>query len=184
MKKHVTVLLIVSGAILLLAGCGGGGGGGGGTVQLCLQELDQWYADTLRPPTSSSLVDTYDLVGFDFDVWQDGVLVGSLDETGLIYSGTMDIQSTTITQSVTLEGETAFVFGTYTVSIANTTSGTFHITDSFGSHDVDFDISGNTLTTDTGLICADVSANQLDVEPLAVGISNRMGSMLGDMFMN
>ena len=100
------------------------------------------------------------------------------------WSGTMDIQPTTITQIMTLEGETSLVVGSYTVSIANTTSGTLHITDSTGLHDVDFYLSGTTMTTDSGRVCVDVPADELGVEPLAVGMNNRMGSLLGDMFMN
>jgi hypothetical protein len=185
MKKHVTVLLVVSTAILLIAGCGGGGGGGGGggTVELCFQEWDHWLADTLNPPTSSNLVDTYDLIGFDVNFWEDGVLVLTLDENDVIsFSGTMTITATTITQSITLEGSPFFATGSYTVTPAGATSGTFHITDLSGSYDFDFDISGNVLTTDSGLECAVVSADQSGINPLAVGTSNRMGSMLGDMF--
>ncbi len=183
MKKQLRVLLIVSSAILLLAGCGGGGGGGG-TVELCIEEWDYWIADNLGPLTSDNLVDTYDLDSFQFEVWQDAVSLGIVYEYMVpIWSGTMDIQSTTITQNITIYGETALVVGSYTVSIADTTSGTLHITDSTGLHDVDFYLNGTTMTTYSGRICVDVPANQLDIEPLAVGMSNRMGSMLGDMFM-
>jgi hypothetical protein len=183
MKKHGTVLLVVSTALLLIAGCGGGGGGGG-TVEICIQEWDQWLADTLNPPTSSNLVDTYDLVGFDIDVWQDGVFLGTLDETDFFsYSGNMTIQATTISQNITVEGSPVSITGSYTVTVISPTSGTFHIIDQSGPHDADFSIIGNILTTDSGLICVDVPADQLGIEPLAVGMSDRMGALLGDVFM-
>jgi hypothetical protein len=153
-------------------------------VQICLQEWDHWLADTLNPPTSSNLVDTYDLIGFDIDVWQDGVFLGTVDETDFLsYSGIMNIQATTITQNITLEGTPVFLSGSYTVTTAGPTSGTLHVTDSSGSHDAGFDISGNTLTTDSDLLCVDVPADQLGIEPLGAGMSNRMGSLLGDIFM-
>ena len=185
MKKFATAVLIVSSAILLIAGCGGGGGGGGGgTVELCLQEWDHWLADTLNPPTSSNLVDTYDLIDFDFDVWEDGVFVGSFDETYFSsYSGIMTITATTITQNITIEGDSLVLTGSYTVTTTGPTSGIFHIIDASGSHDVDFDISGNILTTDSGLTCMVIPADQMGIESLAVGMNNRMGSLLGDTFM-
>jgi hypothetical protein len=183
MKKLVTVSLIVSSAILLIVSCGGGGGGGGGTVELCLQEWDHWLADTLNPPTSSNLVDTYDLTGFDIDVWEEGSFLGSLDETDFSsYSGTMDIQPTTITQTLTLEGDSDTITGSYTVSPAGSTAGTLHITDVSGTHDVDFDINGNTLTTDSGLFCVDVPADAMGIESLETGVVDSIGSLLGGMF--
>ena len=184
MKKHVSVLLIVSGAILLIAGCGGGGGGGGGgTVELCFQEWDHWLADTLNPPTSSNLEDTYDLIGFDVDVWEDGVFLGTLDETDVSsYSGTMDIQPTTITQYFTIEGSSDSITGSYTVTVTSPTSGIFHLTDQSGTHDADFSISGNVLTTDSGLVCLDVSADAMGIESLETGVVDSIGSLLGGMF--
>ncbi len=153
-------------------------------MELCIEEWDYWSADTLNLLTSSNLVDTYDLIGFEFSVWEDGDFLGTVDEGSYPgFSGTMDIQPTTITQIMTLGGETALVVGSYTVSIADTTSGTLHITDSTGLHDVDFYLNEDIMTTDSGRVCVDLPANQLGVEPLAVGMSNRMGSMLGDMFM-
>lgn len=183
MKKHVTALLIVSSAILLIAGCGGGGGGSD-TVELCLRDWDYWMADTLNPPTSSNLEDTYDLIGFDIEFWEDGVLVFTMDEEDVPgYSGTLDIQPATITQTITMQGESNTLTGSYTVSIADTTSGTLHITYQFESSDIDFDISGNTLTTDTGLNCFDIPADQLGIEPLEAGVYNSIGSLLGYRFM-
>jgi hypothetical protein len=183
MKKHVSVLLIVSGAILLIAGCGGGGGGGG-TVQLCIQVFDYWNADNLNPPTSSNLVDTYNLVGCDIDVWEDGVFWGTLDESIYWqYIGTMNIQAATITQNITIDGDSFAQSGSYTVTTAGPTSGTIYITDPFGSYVFDFDISGNTLIWDSDIVCTAVAANQVGVEPLAAGMSDHIKSLRGDMFM-
>jgi len=188
MKKHVTVLLIVSSAILLLAGCGGGGGGSnpctGSEGLVCFQEWDQWMADILNPPTSSNLVDTYTLLGFDVNICMDGDRVDVFDENDVLsWSGNMDIQATTITQNVTVEGDSTLVSGNYTVSAADTTSGTFNITGGSGSYDIDFSISGNVLTTDSGLVCIGALANQASIEPLEAGEDNGVGSLLGDLFM-
>jgi len=185
MKKHVTVLLIVSSAILLLAGCGGGGGGGGGdTVQLCIQVWDHWSANNLTPPTSSNLVDSYNLVGCDIDVWEDGVFWGTLDENIYWqYIGTMNIQATTITQNMTIDGDSFSQSGSYTITPAGSTSGTIHITDPFGSYNFDFDISLNTLIWDSGVFCTDVPADELGIESLAAGMSDHVKSLRGDMFM-
>lgn len=178
MKKLVLALLTVASIMTLVVACGGGGGGGE-TVEICIQERDEWQAETLNPPTSSNLVDTYTLIGFEIDVWEDGVFLGTVDETwAMSFSGTMVIQPTTISQTITIDGSTLAVSGTYTVTVYSPISGTFHFVDQSGAHDADFTISGNVLTTDSGLLCETVPVNQSGSESLQSDGEGSMGSLV------
>jgi len=185
MKRGVLALFAVSSSIVLMVACGGGGGGNNGDkVELCIEEWDHWQADTLSPPTSENLVDTYTLIGFDIEVWQDGSYLGSIDENDVAsFSGSMDIQATTITQDITVEGDFTLISGTYTVTPTSTTSGAFHINDQSGAHDADFSISGNVLTTDSGQLCQKVSPSQEVPDSLGVGGEGSVGSLSGDMIL-
>jgi hypothetical protein len=153
--RRSTVVAVL--AVLLLAGCGGGGGDN--TQTYYGQEYDYWVkianpAPGVVIPPSSQLSGTYDLTGFDIDYY-DSDLVYLFSETEADYSpwgGTMLITPSDIGQDWTLHGVQYIMSGSYTVSWAGSYSGTFHVTDSFGSYDADFSISGNYLTTDSGLL--------------------------------
>jgi hypothetical protein len=70
------------------------------------------------------------------------------------WSGTMTIGTTTTTQSIVLNDTPVSVTGAYTVTWKDDTSGTFHLIDQSGAHDVSFTISGNNLTTYSGILDA------------------------------
>jgi hypothetical protein len=65
----------------------------------------------------------------------------------------MKIGPETISQSITINKTTVRPSGTYTITYTNGTSeGIMHIKDATGNHDGSFSISGNELTTYSGVM--------------------------------
>jgi hypothetical protein len=127
-KVCFSALLLPVFLALLWCGCGGGGGNEK-LVELCLVEYDHWEKTELPNPDMSNLEGTYSLHGFDIDVWVDGVHLGMPVSSGdfASFSGTLVLTPDMITETITVEGETAGYSGTYTVSNADAYAGTLHI---------------------------------------------------------
>ena len=124
-------------AMFVLVGCGGGGGDGG--------------TPPVTPP-SQSLQGTYSLVGFDVD-YSNGTTINENSPIITSWSGTMKIGTTTWSQSFVINNIPAAVSGTATITwIIPGETGIAHVTDQSGTHDVAFTISGNNLTTYSGVI--------------------------------
>jgi hypothetical protein len=128
--KRAAWILVAS----VLIGCGGGGGGG----------------DAVVTPPSESLRGRYSLSGFHI-VYSDGTVVDDTD-LAVPWSGSMTIANGTISQTYMINGTTLSPSGTMTVSWIDNNSGTFHITDTSGTTDADFTISGLDLTTYSGVV--------------------------------
>jgi hypothetical protein len=128
-KSNSKVLLLSLLLTLLWGGCDGGGGGQK-LLEVCLVEYDHWEKIDLPNPDMSHLEGTYTLHSFDIDVWVDGVYLGmpisSSDFSS--FSGTLVLTADTITEAITVEGETAGDSGTYTVSNSSQYAGTLHVT--------------------------------------------------------
>jgi hypothetical protein len=128
-KVFYPVLLFCVITPLLWSGCGGGSGDKK-FVELCLVEYDHWEKTVLPNPDMSSLEGTYTLHSFDIDVWVDSVYIGmpvsSNDFSS--FSGTLVLTTDTISEIITIEGETAGYLGTYTVSSSQAYAGTLHVT--------------------------------------------------------
>jgi hypothetical protein len=146
MKKDYTRLIIsifcsfLGLTLLTLISCGGGGGDSTTTT----------IAPTVTPPTQN-IVGTYSLRSFIIK-YSDG---GTVTEKNFpSFSGTMKFGANTYSQSGALGDVSSWSnTGTYSITYTQGTSaGIFHITDSSGTYDVSFSISGNILTTDTGIL--------------------------------
>ncbi|UCF31786.1 MAG: hypothetical protein JSV26_05105 [bacterium] len=122
----------------LLAFLGGGCGGGDGErlVEVCLVEYDHWTKDDPPPPDMDNLDGTYALHSFDIDIWIDGIPQMPISSDAFSsFSGSMIINSGTISESITVDGETSSFTGTFAVSSSNAYYGTLHITDISGTYD-------------------------------------------------
>ena len=65
----------------------------------------------------------------------------------------MKLGTETMGQSIVINNTTVKASGTYTITYTKeTTEGIFHVTDATGNHDVSFTISGNKLTTYSGVV--------------------------------
>jgi len=119
----------IAAALMFAFNCGGGGGG----------------SDVTSP--EYDIIGTYRLTGFDIDFYDYDTLdyLFSLDEDDAdSFSGTMKIGLTTISQTVTIEGETFSVSDNYTITYTSgTTEGILHVT----GNDIPFYISGYDIMT-------------------------------------
>jgi len=167
-KVFLTAALFMLGIMtLFFTACGGGGDGD--SVEYCIQEWDDWSKDHAPLPDSDNLEDTYSMTGFTVDIYEDGTYLGTLDENDFYsWAGTMTIGATNISQTISLEGDTMFISATYTNSPIDTYTGTLHINQSGSLYDVGYTISGNILTTDSGLQCEKVSQG-VSVQHLETG---------------
>jgi hypothetical protein len=141
MKRTVGLLVIGVIAMVAMAGCGGGGGGA---------------ADSAPPVTtaSQSLLGTYSFVGFDVN-YSNGTTVVNINETSpavTSWSGTMEFGADTLSQSFFIDNTPVALAGSVTITwITPNESGIAHVTDKNGTHDLSFTISGNNLTTYSGV---------------------------------
>jgi len=141
MKKDFS-RLILGLALLILISCGGGGGDSTTTTATTT-------VPTLTPPTQN-IVGTYSLRSFIIK-YSDGVTM--TEKNFPSFSGTMKFGANTYSQSGALGEASWSNSGTYSITYTQGTSaGIFHITDSSGTHDTSFSISGNILTTYTGIL--------------------------------
>ena len=149
MRKALSVCFYFLVVVFLAVGCGGGGGDGGGGGSSTV-------VSNVTPP-SQSLVGTYRLNGFKI-IYSNGVTVTEKNVTS--FSGTMNIGTDTLTQTLVINGVTIYVPTTsYSITYTKGTSeGVIRLTDASGTHDGSFATSGNLLhtytntgVTDTGL---------------------------------
>ncbi len=119
-----------------MLGCSGGDGGD---------------APPSVTPPSDDLVGTYNLTGFDI-AYSNGTTITQQSPIITSWSGTMTIGDPTWTQRIVINGVLGTGAGTATVTWTDNTSGVAHITDSTGTHDVAFTISGLNFTTYSGVL--------------------------------
>jgi hypothetical protein len=135
MKRLVLALILG----ISLYGCGGGGGDGDGG------------SPAVTPP-NEDLTGTYSLTAFTVK-FSDGTIVDQNSSTITSWSGTMKIGDTTFTQSFVINDTPIALTGTATITWTSSTTGIAHVTEQSGlEHDVYFSISGNDLTTYSGII--------------------------------
>jgi hypothetical protein len=140
MKRTVGLFVIGVVAVFAMAGCGGGGG----------------VAESTPPVTASiqSLQGTYSFVGFDVN-YSNGTTMVNINETSSVitsWSGTMEFGTDTLSQSFLIDNTPTALAGTVTITwITENVTGIAHVTDKFGTHDLSFTISGNNLTTYSGV---------------------------------
>jgi len=140
-KRIVGLFVLGVVAVFAMVGCGGGGVGGG--------------SETPVTPPSQSLQGTYSFVGFDLE-YSNGTTRITINENSPAissWSGTMEFGTNTLSQSFVIDNTPISLTGTVTVTwITEGVSGIAHVTDILGTHDLPFTISGNTLTTYSGVI--------------------------------
>jgi len=105
--------------------------------------------ESTTPPTQS-ITGTYSLKAFTVK-YSNGVIMTEKDASA---SGTMKIGASTISQSMTLNGVSAGMSGSYSITYGNgTTAGALNVTNYSGTHShLSFSISGNDLTTYSGVV--------------------------------
>lgn len=141
MKRIVGLFVIGVFAVFAMVSCGGDGDGG--------------RSDSSVTAPSQRLQGTYSFVGFDLD-YSNGTTVVTINENSPVitsWSGTMEFGTNTLYQSFVINNKPISLTGT--VTITWTTVGVAaiaHVTDKLGTHDLPFTISGNTLTTYSGVI--------------------------------
>ena len=140
MKKLFCLLIV-----LFLIGCGGSGGGGSSSPAPAPAPV------TVTSP-SEDLTGTYSLTGFTVS-YSNGQTLTEHSSGVTSWSGTMKIGSPTFTQSMAINNTPVAMQGTATVTWQNSTNGIAHVTEQSGTkHDVSFSISGNSLTTYSGVV--------------------------------
>jgi len=173
MKKYLAkfTLFLMSGICLFLfAACGGAESGG--TVELCFEEYDDWTrTDPASEPASDDLDGTYSLTGFLLNLYEDGVLVESIDEnSGYAYSGSMVIDQTNVSQSVSFDNSAPVIIdATFVNAPIDTWSGVLHVNQGGTLYDVEYDIAGGELTTWSGLECFNASLTALEALEVKTG---------------
>jgi hypothetical protein len=140
-KRIVGLFVLGVVAVFAMAGCGGGGSSATGEPSVT--------------PPSQSLQGRYAFVGFDLE-YSNGTTSVTINESSLLlssWSGTMEFGANTLSQSFVIDNIATFLTGTVTITWTTAgVSGIAHVTDDFGTHDLPFSISGNTLTTYSGVI--------------------------------
>ncbi len=99
-------------------------------VELCAIEVDSWLKDNPPPLDSDNMVDTYTLHHFVINLYIDDENVGWIDSDEFeSFSGTLDLQESTISATLTVEGETETSSGTYTRIVESPHNGTLRVDD-------------------------------------------------------
>jgi len=138
MKRVIGLFMLGVVAVFAMVSCGGGGGGGGS-------------GPPVTPP-SQSLQGTYSLTGFQVN-YSNGTTIDEHSSVITSWSGTMKIGTDSFSQSIVINNIPLAVSGSATISwITPNVSGIAHVTDPSGSHDVAFTISGNDLSTYSGVV--------------------------------
>lgn len=140
MKRTVGLFVIGVVALFAMVNCGGGGGGGN--------------APSVAAP-SHSLEGTYSFVGFDVN-YSNGTTVTTINENSPVitsWSGTMEFGTNTLSQSFVINNKPIYLTGPVTITWnTDGVTGIAHISDKSGTHDLPFTISGENLTTYSGVI--------------------------------
>jgi hypothetical protein len=91
----LTVAAVAGLSIFMLAACGVEDST---SVQLCLEEWDDWSRAPEPDPTSGDLEGNYQMLSFLVNYYEDGDLIDSIDEnSGYSFSGTMDFSASSVT---------------------------------------------------------------------------------------
>lgn len=145
-RMSVVFYVVLFVVITSIAGCGGGGGDSSSV--------------SITPP-SQNITGTY-MFKSTIVKYSNGI---TFTEKDLAMSGTMKIGSTTISQSLILNNTPVAVSFPYTSSFNSTTStGILHVTDASGKHDLTFSISGNDMTTYSGIVTVSNGNTSLSFE--------------------
>ena len=140
MKRIIGLSAIGAVVVFLMSGCGGGG----------VSES----TPAVKSP-SQSLQGTYAFAGFDVN-YSNGTTVVNINENSpsiASWSGTMEFGTDTLSQFFSINNARTSLTGSVTVTWAREgVAGTAHVTDANGTHDLEFTISGNNLTTYSGVI--------------------------------
>jgi hypothetical protein len=111
-------------------------------VEVCAVEVLWWLKDDPPPLDPDHIIGTYTLERIEIELYVDGVPVGHLygsDFDG--WSGALEIQESTLTATVTVEGETNAISGPYTRTITGSgEEGVFSIDDVSGSYEFTYGI--------------------------------------------
>jgi hypothetical protein len=113
-------------------------------VEVCAFEYDIWVREgsTSEPstwPDQEDILGTYWLAGIEIDLFVNGTPAGvvSGDDLGT-WSGDLVIDESMLTATVTLEGETAAVSGSYTRTVEGEARGLFSIEDPSGTFEYNY----------------------------------------------
>ena len=116
-------------------------------MEVCGQQVDFWRKNSLPPLGSDpeTMVGTYTLDHFIINLYIESgsggyTGVGRIDSSEFeSFSGTLDLQESTISATVTIEEETETVSGPYTHT-AGEGEGVFHVVDGTESHDLHYNV--------------------------------------------
>ena len=147
MKRIVGLFVLGVVAVFAMAGCGGGDGGSAAN--------EPSVTPLSVTPPSQSLQGRYAFAGFDLE-YSNGTTNVTINESSPVigsWSGTMEFGANTLSQSFLIDNTATFLTGTVTITWTTAgVSGIAHVTDNSGTHDLPFTISGNTLTTYSGVV--------------------------------
>ena len=141
MKRIVGLFVLGVVDVFAMSVCGGGGGSAA--------------SESSVTPPSQSLHGTYAFVGFDLE-YSNGTTSVTINESSPVlssWSGTMEFGPNTLSQSFVIDNTATYLTGTVTITWKTAgVNGIAHVTDNSGTHDLPFTISGNTLTTYSGVV--------------------------------
>ena len=126
MRYLVGFVFVLALGTLPMVGCGDD------EVEVCFGLWGMWKKDN-PPPLDlpldpDELLDTYTLTNFRLTVYVGDEVVGQIYERDVAsFSGRLEIEETTITSTVTIEGETEILGGPYTTTVEDDQSGVFVI---------------------------------------------------------
>jgi len=145
-KRIVGLFVLGVVAVFTIFGCGGGGSSAANEPSVTPLSVT---------PPSQSLQGRYAFVGFDLE-YSNGTTSVTINESSPVlssWSGTMEFGANTLSQSFVIDNTATFLTGTVTITWTTAgVSGIAHVTDNSGTHDLPFTISGNTLTTYSGVV--------------------------------
>ena len=142
MERAIGCFMIGVAVSLTMINCGGGGGDSG--------------PNPIVTPPGQSLQGTYMLTGFQVD-YSNGVTITDNSSSVISWSGTMQIGTSSISQSFMINNIPLSVSGSATITwVTTSVSGIAHVTDSSGTHDIAFTISGNDLSTYSGVVQSNI----------------------------
>jgi hypothetical protein len=134
-------------------------------VEICAVEVLRWLKDDPPPLDPDHIIGTYTLERIEIELYVDGVPVGYLTSFDFdSWSGALEIQESTLTATVTVEGETNTISGPYTRTITRPEEGVFSIDDVSGSYEFTYGIEARCdLDCQPGL-------NWYPTEPFCCGV--------------
>jgi len=146
-KRIVGLFVLGVVAVFAMAGCGGGDGSTAAS--------EPSVTPLSVTPPGQSLQGRYAFVGFDLE-YSNGTTSVTINESSPAlssWSGTMEFGENTLSQSFLIDNTATSLTGAVTITWTTAgVSGIAHVTDNLGTHDLPFTISGDTLTTYSGVI--------------------------------